>query len=126
VPQLDIYIIFELVYTVLIFFLILLILNIKNILINIYTNLKSGRLKYFIEKTIIFLTGSESYGIKNNYYLKSIIPLQIKTLIKIINNIFNNEIFDAIKKKLKIKEKELITIKKENKNKKENKRKINF
>ncbi len=113
-------------YTVLIFFLILLILNIKNILINIYTNLKSGRLKYFIEKTIIFLTGSESYGIKNNYYLKSIIPLQIKTLIKIINNIFNNEIFDAIKKKLKIKEKELITIKKENKNKKENKRKINF
>jgi len=126
VPQLDIYIIFELVYTVLIFFLILLILNIKNILINIYTNLKSGRLKYFIEKTIIFLTGSEAYGIKNNYYLKSIIPLQIKTLIKIINNIFNNEIFDAIKKKLKIKEKELITIKKENKNKKENKRKINF
>jgi hypothetical protein len=93
-PQLDIYIICNMLYSVIIVFILIYILNISNILIIINLLLRVRKLKFFLEKKQIYKILKE--GLKKivlkfqnfTFYLKY-------NQILIINKfIFSNDAFD--------------------------------
>jgi len=122
-PQLDAYILFELIYTVLIFFLMLLILNMDTLIFNTFLNLKNIKLKYFIEKYFAYLTGKESNNLKNNFYVRQLIALQLYLLMQIGKKLFDENIFDFLYKKVWLTKIKMIKIKVETNNEK-NKREL--
>jgi len=121
-PQLDAYILFELIYTVLIFFLMLLILNMDTLIFNTFLNLKNIKLKYFIEKYFAYLTGKESNNLKNNFYVRQLIALQLYLLMQIGKKLFDENIFDFLYKKVWLTKIKMIKIKVETNNEKNKKR----
>jgi len=98
-PQLDIYILCELVNVVILLWNIIYILNIRKLLININLNIGSMRIKYFVEKQILKNIYSELFFKKNLKFLKKNLIIKKKNLDDIRENILENilEIFNTSK-----------------------------
>jgi len=101
-PQLDVYILYELVQTVLIFWCLLFLLNISNLLLNIFLSLKVIKLKFFVEKQLLKKIFKEVFFIKNNKYLKKIILIITNLYLNIKNKIFVENLLDIYSLNIKI------------------------
>ena len=93
-PQLDIYILCQLVLSVLIFWSLLFLLNLNNLLINIFLSLKVIKIKFFIEKQLLKKIFKELYFIKNIKYIKKIITIITKLFLDVKKKIFTENILD--------------------------------
>jgi len=101
----------------------LLILNMDTLIFNTFLNLKNIKLKYFIEKYFAYLTGKESNNLKNNFYVRQLIALQLYLLMQIGKKLFDENIFDFLYKKVWLTKIKMIKIKVETNNEK-NKREL--
>jgi hypothetical protein len=102
-PQLDIYIICNMLYSVIFVFILINILNISNILIIINLILRIRKLKFFLEKKYIYKILKESLKKINLKFYKYIFFLKYNQLLKIQKYFFIDDIFDIkhLKKNLK-------------------------
>lgn len=102
-PQLDIYIICNMLYSVIFVFIIVYILNISNILIIINLILRIRKLKFFLDKKYIYKILKESLRKINLKFYKYIFYLKYNQLLKIQKFFFVDDIFDIknIKKNIK-------------------------
>ena len=100
-PQLDIYIICNMLYSVIFVFIIIYILNISNILIIINLILRIRRLKFFLDKRYIYKILKESLKKINLKFYKYICLLKYNQLLTMQKYFFKNDIFDIknLKKK---------------------------
>lgn len=100
-PQLDIYIICNMLYSVISIFLIVYILNISNILIKINLILRIRKLKFFLLKKYIYNVLLESLNKMDILYYKYILYIKNNQLLKIQKLFFTEDIFDLknLKKK---------------------------
>lgn len=101
-PQLDIYILHELVENVLILWGILFLLNIRYLLLNIFLSLKTIKLKFFVEKQLLKKIFKEINIKKNNKYLKKIILILKNLYLNIKNKIFLENLLDIYSFNIKI------------------------
>ncbi len=101
-PQLDIYILFQLVQAVLLFWCLLFLLNISNFLLNIFLSLKTIKLKFFIEKQILKKIFKELFFYKNLQFLKWGLLLVLNLYLNIKNKIFIENLLDIFNLKIKI------------------------
>src|ERR1700761_8988052 len=93
-PQLDIYIICNMLYSVIFVFILIYILNISNILIIINLILRIRKLKFFLEKKYIYKILKESLKKINLKFYKYIFFLKYNQLLKIQKYFFIDDIFD--------------------------------
>ncbi len=102
-PQLDIYIICNMLYSVIFVFIIVYILNISNILIIINLILRIRKLKFFLDKKYIYKILKESLRKINLKFYRYIFYLKYNQLLKIQKFFFVDDIFDIknIKKNIK-------------------------
>lgn len=102
-PQLDIYIICNMLYSVIFVFIIIYILNISNILIIINLILRIRKLKFFLDKKYIYKILKESLRKMNLKFYRYIFLLKYNQLLKIQKYFFVDDIFDIknLKKNIK-------------------------
>ena len=102
-PQLDVYIICNMLYSVIFVFIIVYILNISNILIIINLILRIRKLKFFLDKKYIYKILKESLKKMNLKFYRYIFLLKYNQLLKIQRYFFVDDIFDIknIKKNIK-------------------------
>jgi hypothetical protein len=104
-PQLDVYIICNMLYSVIFVFIIIYILNISNILIIINLILRIRKLKFFLDKKYIYKILKESLRKINLKFYKYIFVLKYNQLLKIQRYFFVDDIFDIKNLKKNIKKK---------------------
>ncbi len=104
-PQLDIYIICNMLYSVIFVFIIIYILNISNILIIINLILRIRKLKFFLDKKYIYKILKESLRKMNLKFYRYIFLLKYNQLLKIQKYFFVDDIFDIKNLKKNIKKK---------------------
>jgi hypothetical protein len=92
-PQLDIYIVENMVLMVIFYYWINLLINWQILLINICINIQIKDLAYLLEKKKIKKIYKEIYFLKNKKYLKRILFLK-NIYLKIINKIFFENLMD--------------------------------
>lgn len=93
-PQLDIYILWDLIHYVLLFWCLLFILNLSFLLINVFLSLRIIKLKYFIEKQLLKKIFKELYFLKNIKFFKNIILLIKNSFLNIKNKYFIEKLLD--------------------------------
>ena len=93
-PQLDIYIICNMLYSVIIVFIIIYILNISNILIIINLLLRVRKLKFFLEKKQIYKILKESLKKITLKFQNFTFYLKYRQVLTIHKFIFSNDAFD--------------------------------
>jgi len=103
-PQLDSYIMLELPCSILIFFLISLLLNLKKIII-IFSSLRTKVLKVFVDKNLVSKLWKELKRWIKNYFLRKIIWIQIYLLEQIRKINLDKNMHDSLYIKLKLKKK---------------------
>lgn len=101
-PQLDIYILFQLVQAILLFWCLLFLLNISNFLLNIFLSLKIIKLKFFIEKQVLKKIFKELFFYKNLQFLKWGLLLILNLYLNIKNKVFIENLLDIFNLKIKI------------------------
>ena len=104
-PQLDVYIICNMLYSVIFVFIIVYILNISNILIIINLILRIRKLKFFLDKKYIYKILKESLRKINLKFYRYIYILKYNQLLKIQRYFFVDDIFDIKNLKKNIKKK---------------------
>lgn len=100
-PQLDIYIICNMLYSVILIFILIYILNISNILVIINLILRIRKLKFFLDKKYIYKILKENLKKINIKIYKYIFYLKYNQLLKIQKIFFVDDILDIknLKKK---------------------------
>jgi hypothetical protein len=93
-PQLDVYIICNMLYSVIIIFIIIYILNISNILIIINLILRIRKLKFILDKKQIYEILKESLKKIGLKFYKFVFYLKYNQLLKIQRYFFTEDIFD--------------------------------
>jgi len=93
-PQLDVYIICNMLYSVILIFIIIYILNISNILIIINLILRIRKLKFILDKKQIYEILKESLKKIGLKFYKTIFYLKYNQLLKIQRYFFVDDIFD--------------------------------
>jgi len=106
-PQLDSYIMLELPCSILIFFLISLLLNLKKIII-IFSSLRTKVLKVFVDKNLVSKLWKELKRWIKNYFLRKIIWIQIYLLEQIRKINLDKNMHDSLYIKLKLKKEEML------------------
>lgn len=101
-PQLDIYILFQLIQAILFFWCLLFLLNISNFLLNIFLSLKTIKLKFFVEKQTLKKVFKELFFYKNLQFLKWGLLLVLNLYLNIKNKIFIENLLDIFNLKIKI------------------------
>ena len=96
-PQLDIYIICNMLFSVIIVFIIIYILNISNILIIINLLLRVRKLKFFLEKKQIYKILKEGLKKIKLKFEKFTFYLKYKQILMIHKFIFWSDAFDLKK-----------------------------
>jgi hypothetical protein len=93
-PQLDVYIICNMLYSVILIFIIIYILNISNILIIINLILRIRKLKFILDKKQIYEILKESLKKINLKFYKVIFSLKYNQLLRVQKYFFVEDIFD--------------------------------
>jgi hypothetical protein len=101
-PQLDIYILYNLVQTILLFWCLLFLLNISNILLNIFLSLKIIKLKFFVEKQFLKKLFKEIFFFKNLRFFKKNLLLILNLYLNIKNKLFIENLLDIYNLTIKI------------------------
>lgn len=101
-PQLDVYILYQLIQNVLILWILLFLLNLYSFLFNIFLSLNVIKLKFFVEKQLLQKIFKEIFWKKNMKYLKKIFFLNINIKINIKDKIFFENLLDIYSFHIKV------------------------
>src|SRR5690349_2307000 len=93
-PQLDVYIIYHMLFSVIFIFILIYILNISNILVIINLILRIRKLKVYLDKKYIFMVLKESLKKIRLKFYEHLLKLSFYKLKLIKKYIINNDILD--------------------------------
>jgi len=93
-PQLDVYIICNMLYSVILIFILIYILNISNILIILNLILRIRKLKFFLEKIFIYKILKESLKKTGVSFYKTLFFFKYNQILKMQKYFFAEDILD--------------------------------